>query len=899
MRLLILGCLLLGAWVPTSLHAEEGPGQDRPVVDTVEGRAAHSDLRAYYVNPRSGHPHRRAVEALGSRAANLRAWAGRYLLAFFQQTVADTKQGRAPRKGGLPIGGIAADVATTVRVQAAQELGRQTLAGKGTEALAPALWLFREDPYRANAVHGMRALTHIEAPEVLAVIQEVVEQSHESFEILGFAIGEIGSRKLGGQDDALRRFATHYHPEIRLAARQAAQAVGASDLPAYDKMKPFPPRLGKRLASLAEMPLAKRPEGATWCRVSVTYPPPAWQAGGKPAVRAHEGWYLGQRAGKHELLSWQGTVLQLPADQSEVDKVHLADSVRSILDLRGRVIANRDGAVQQRLMERLGRRSFAHTVGRWDPTLAEGLLSAWLVEAGNQALAADVLVPLLVRVRHEGALFDFFRDGIAARLDQQMLRDFVADRHTPAHAVAEHLSHTRFAGWRHQGRARELGAQLLPLLAADSKPVSLPTPAEWKEAAATLDRPARIRQLADWIRLIRAEQASIPGNVSFAQEQFRRGPGKGAPFTRLINPLLELFNMDLQARELPLLLDVVRSPLYMRAFDLPRFQPHWPRRLYRARWAAVALLETVTQRDDLIAHALVESGSKEAVEAHLTKVASWCEGQGNTRLSDRLATAIARGDDWESAKGGMLMLESLNRDALVKAIGTRITSGTKPVGELLPAAAHLGIPEALEPARALLQAGKEPLRGWAALVVVQHGDRDRREGIDALLEVLRKGKDPILLNNAVDPLLATNDEKARGALIDLLRRLAIGRPTMLLVQRLFLLGHPEAKDFLLEILDGQRKDAVYGYRIWSSGNYQPVPNARALVGELTGWAPALQRRLRAQTVGTPEKNLEVTRTWLEEAFRQIKLGSATDVEKLPVHAPYLGWSGAGGWIRRL
>ncbi len=693
--------------------------------------------------------------------------------------------------------------------------------------------------------------------------------------------------------------ANHYHPEIRLAARQAAQVVGVTDLPAYDKSTAFPPRLVARLAALADLPLAKRPEGAAWRRVSVTYPPPAWQPGGKPAVRDHEGWYLGQRNEQHELLTWEGTVLRLPAAKAEVDKVHLSDSVRAILDLRGKVVANRDGAVQQRLMEMLGRRAFAHTVGRWDPTLAEGLLSAWLVEAGNQALAADLLVPLLVRARHEGVLFEYFRNGLAARLDQQMLRDFVGGRHAPARAVAQHLADARFEGWRHQTRARELSTQLLGVLAADSVPIALPTPAEWKETAAALDRAGRIRQLADWIRLIRAEQVSIPGSVNFAQEQFRKGTGKGSRFTPLINPLIELYNMDLRSRELPLLFDAVRSPDFMRAFDLPRFRPHWPRRLYRARWAVVALMETVAQRDDLLDHALVESGSKEAVAAHLAQVARWCEAQGDTRLSDRLADAIASGDDWESAKGGMLMLESLDRDALVKAVGARITRGAKPVAELLPAAAHLGIPEALGPARTVLQEGKEPLRGWAALVLVQHGDREKREGIDALLEVLRKGKDPVLLNNAVDPLLATNDEKARGALIDLLRRLAIGRPTMQLVQRLFLLGHPEAKDFLLEILEGKRTNAVYGYQIWSSGNYQAVPNARALVGELAEWAPSLQRLLRAQTVGTPEGNLKITRAWLEEAFRQIKLGTIGDIQKLPVHPPFLGWSGAGGWIRRL
>ncbi len=894
-------------WLPTALlfallaSTLAFTAEDQPVVDTVEGRAAHSDLRSYYVNPRAGYPFRRAVEALGSRAPSLRTWGGRYLMAFLEQTVFDSAQGLAPKTSGVPLGGGPGDVATQLRQLAAAELARQTLAGKGTEALSSALWLFRADPSRANAVHGMRALTHIDAPEVLAVIQEVLSGTHESFEILAMAIDEVGHRKLAGQEVALRSIANHYHPEIRLSVRQAAEAVGIKDLPAFDKQTAFPERLAGRLASLADLPLAKRPKDAAWRRVSVTYPAPAWQKGGKPAVRAYEGWYLGERDGQHELLSWEGMVLRLPAATAEVDKVHLSDSVREILDLRRQVTGNRDGAVQQRLMEKLGRRSFAHTVGRWDPTLAEGLLAAWLVEADQQALAAELLVPLLVRARHEGALFDYFRDGIAARLDQQMLRDFVQGRHAPARVMAAHLSHERFAGWQHQPRAQGLATQLLWMRAVDSVAAALPTPEEWKATAAALDRSAQIRQLADWIRLIRAEQQDIPGRVNFAEHQFRSAAGdsKGRRSVRLVNPLVALYGMNLRARELPLLFDTLRSPLYMRAYDLPRFRPHWPRHLYRARWAAVALIETVAQRDDLIDHALIESGTEEAVDTHLSQVAAWCEAQGDTRLSDRLAAAIAEGDDWETAKGGMMMLESLDRSALVKAVGARVTRGAEPLAELLPAAAHLGIPAALGPARTLLQEGQSPIRGWAALVLVQHGDREKREGIDELLEVLRRGKAPLLLNNAVDALLATNDEKARGALIDLLRRLAIGRPTMLLVQRLFLLGHPEAKDFLLEVLEGKRTDAVYGHRIWSSGSYQPVANARALVGELMEWAPSLQSALRAQSVSTEDSNRKLVRLWVEEAFRKIKNGDAGDIGKLPIHAPYLGWSGAGKWIRRL
>jgi hypothetical protein len=895
MRVSILACLLLGLGAGRAFCAE-----DRAVVDSLEGRAAHSDLRTYYVNSRGGYPFRKAIDALGSRAPNLRTWGGNYLLAFFKQTVFDTRTGLSPRVEGMPPGG-GTDVATQLRWQAAQELGRKTFAGKGTEALPSALWLYRDDPLRANAIHGMRALTHIDAIEVVQVIEEVLQGSHDSFEILAMAIDEVGHRKLEGHGETLRALAVHYHPEIRLSATQAAAATGVEELPPYDSAKPFPKRLTGRLAALAAMPYVRRAAAAPWRRLMVTYPAPEWQKGGKPAVRAHMGWYLGQEGDQQRLLSWEGTVRSFPADRVMIEKTQLVDSVREILDLRRQVTADRNGAVQQRLMEMLGRKSFAHTVGRWDPTLAEGLLSAWLVEDGQHALAAELLVPLLVQARHEGALFEYFRDGLAARLDQEMLRDFVAGRHATSRAVAEHLSQPRFAGWRHQPRARELATQLRGIDAADSAALTLPTIADWKKTAATLDRSAQIRQLADWIRLIRAEQQEIPGGVGLAQPQFA-APGagpKGGLGARLINPLVELYNMDLRARELPLLFDTVRSPLYMRAYDLPRFQPHWPNRLYRARWGAVALIETVTQRDDLIDHALVESGTREAVDAHLAEVVQWCVEAGDTRLSDRLVEAIAEGDDWESAKGGMLMLEALDRSALVKAIAARITRGAEPLAELLPAAAHLGVREALAPARALLAEGTSPVRGWAALVLVRHGDREQREGIDQLLEVLRKGKDPLLLNNAVDALLATGDERARSALIDLLRPYAVGKPTMLLVQRLFLLGSPEAKAFLLDILDGKRTDAVYGHRIWTSGTYQPIADARTLALDLLEWAPSIRSALRAQSLASTGNEHKAVRAWIEEAFRHIKNGESWDIVELTVHPPYLGWSGAGRWIRRL
>lgn len=90
--------------------------------------------------------------------------------------------------------------------------------------------------------------------------------------------------------------------------------------------------------------------------------------------------------------------------------------------------------------------------------------------------------------------------------------------------------------------------------------------------------------------------------------------------------------------------------------------------------------------------------------------------------------------------------------------------------------------------------------------------------------------------------MATGDSKAEAALVRLVGLLEEGasiHPPIVVVQRLLLRGQEAARDLLLDVLDGERKDAIYNSWPWSSGHYDLV-NAAGLWSSLLEWTNDLE-----------------------------------------------------------
>lgn len=883
--------------------------EDQPLIDSAPGRAAHADIRAWYRDREGGYPYPKALKQLASPDEAQRRWAGEYLLAFFKQTVEDERQGRTPDRGGYAIGPGPQDLGAELRWLAAGEFAKARLHGDGGDALAPALYLFRDDPRRVHSIAGMRVISKITTPEATAIVSEVVKKRHPSFEILRLGLGQVSDRRLVSHVDDVRALATHYHPDVRKAARGAAPMIGIESLPDFDPLKAFTPGLEQALRDLAAMVFTKIPKGAPWKRAEVTTP--GWSEEDEPWVANYHGWVVAEDAYTIRFLTWEGRQHTFKRSQTALHSESFAEVAARVADLRHRYTTGLDekrepadfdrvGKIGKELEALLGIQRWSYTEGQWAPTLPEGLIAAWAHKQGLLKTCADMLFPILEDTGHERALIDHFTSELAARYDATMIQAFVERDYATALRRARHLSGPLFESWHNQDRARDLAAQLPTRMETDFKTLHLPTPKEWDTLTATMARKEQIRYLAERLRLIRAEQNSIPGGVSFHTEQAKPSPD-GDPWNgeALINPYSELYSMNLAAEELPLLFDTLKSGDFIRAYDMQRFGPRYPFNLYRVRWLAGALVNTSAQ-EQILDRALIEGGTPEELRAHLDAVATWCRAEGTVTLADRLERHVAEGKDWEDVQSAVWTLTHLRKEQLRRAVAHRVGKDSEHRGDLLMLAGHLGVPEALPVARAFLGSPAPAAeRGWAALVAVRFGDRAKREGVDALLAAIRAAKTPALLNSAVDTLLELEDARVDEFLARLLQPAPPTAPTLLVIQRLFVRGHPGARDALLDLFDGKRKGEVYEAHPWMSGDFNHIEPGTGLAWTLAAWSPELDRPGWRATKEERAKAHMACRAWIADAFRRIKAGEAVPIELTPPAEPYVSWSGSGRWIRRL
>jgi hypothetical protein len=116
---------------------------------------------------------------------------------------------------------------------------------------------------------------------------------------------------------------------------------------------------------------------------------------------------------------------------------------------------------------------------------------------------------------------------------------------------------------------------------------------------------------------------------------------------RVINPYVELSRMNLEARELVPLVRLLDSPDHILAYDLPRFMPHFPKTLHRARWLAATLIEAVLG-DDTVSREIVEGTDGAARAKHVEELSARCRAAGERTEADRRAEELrSRTEDGE------------------------------------------------------------------------------------------------------------------------------------------------------------------------------------------------------------------------------------------------------------
>jgi hypothetical protein len=275
-------------------------------------------------------------------------------------------------------------------------------------------------------------------------------------------------------------------------------------------------------------------------------------------------------------------------------------------------------------------------------------------------------------------------------------------------------------------------------------------------------------------------------------------------------------------------------------------------------------------------------------KAHLDEFEKWCETQGGVRLGDRLEREIVTGDDWEAVSAAIADLYELDVTALGRAIEARVPRDPKNRNLLFQVAAFAG------PKPAVLEAARlDKTSPWAAYLIARHGDKTKREGIDALCESLLGTPEEGLQEAAVEAILDSGDAVAGEKLVALFSPVSKVKVSTAVVQRLFEKGRPEARDFLLDLLDGKRLESVK-FR-WV------LDGMEGLLFDLDSWGPmeyprSLMGQAREESV---KARAEVRKAWVRSTFERIKKGEKPALTKPEVHPPFRSWGRGAQWVRQL
>ena len=529
-------------------------------------------------------------------------------------------------------------------------------------------------------------------------------------------------------------------------------------------------------------------------------------------------------------------------------------------------------------------------------TLPEGLVAAWLYERGNKRLTAELLFPRFDAAEDDRWIDWAVRDLIGNVYHQEMLDAFADDRdYELTIRLAKHLSQAVFDGYPYQERAKQLAAQLAKR-GDDFKAFRLPTPAEWTELKKKLNRQQQIEYLAARLRLLNCFQWGQPGGVDYndpqtakpgwrlAEDQMRQRWSN--PYVRhsspVVNPYVELCEMGIQVAELPVLVPFLADENFMLTYSYWRtFHPN--RTLHRVNWAVANLVDGAAKRNLAQLRtftALDEQGRRK----HLDAILDWCHRNAGKTGTNLLLQSLASTQNVnEFLRAANEAGEKRLLDAL-PILMRRFGDFGRCQADVAEICCRLDSADAAAPARKWLTSEDERVRFWSALILLQHGDKSKSEGLAELEPILAKDEGWYRYPHAVDPLLSTKNEKAVDLACGILKKqgFRLNLSSGPILQRLFLAGRQEALDYLLAKLESEKPSGT------ASGAYDDKEVERSLVeGDRTAaivafWqsdgatfdtlAPDDQRRARRKLL----------QDWLKEQFALVRAGKKPGMTVLPV-----------------
>lgn len=852
----------------------------RTLLDSCYEKRTQPDLESCFASLRSDSP-------------KLRRYAGAMLHAMLVTSREDARRGHTPEREGMRLWSGPQEFDGELCWNVARGLAETTWPGDGAEAEPASIWLFRNSPRGDDRTNAMRALTRVRTPGANEIVREVVRGPHPNFAVLALGMSTAGDRGMSDLADAIAALRAHYRDDVRRAAASSARVLGRTDDVAEPVADVVPPTLVRWLELAARLVVEPVPPHAAW--ITATIPADEEQGRNEPYQIA--GWLLDRRAGHEpELLLPFGRRVELRAGITTVP-ASLVTFAKDLLALRARYDES-DMDEQRKIESGLGIQRFMRSSGEeWHGSAAEILVAAWLRERGEEALAAEIVLPLLAGADDEAEFFGGLLSDIASRLDEAMLEAFVVERdYARALEFARRLTHPECSFWHHQDRAIALAEQL-PRRGDDFGARSLPTPEEWTRLQTKLSRREQIVFLLERLRLLNCMQWSNPGGVDYGDDQYRE-PLAARDFERLeastevINPFLTLLAMDPVPEELESLIPLLTSNDYILAFDIERFLPQRPQSLHRVQWVA-GMLFNAAAREELADPRLLR-GSEADRDAHLVELRGWCERMRGIGTADRLAQRLAAATDhtnWRAAFWQLREVDAVRADLGALEYARQHEERRCDVARLL---VLLDSHDHADVARTWETEDGEELRLWARLALVRAGVEDS-ERVGAVLRALEETRDFEVVHAAVEALIACRDPRARAFLVGRLREkdAAVFVPSLAFAQRLMRAGFVEGFDSLASVIDDPAASPLR-VNVASDG---PL-DRETVAWQLRQWCGPRSAQMGLGSED-PSVRHDALRRWLVAEWDAIQAGRASSMQVEGLAVPWGVWLLPGpGWVRR-
>ena len=876
-------CLVVLTIIQPVLHAVSSPAEKSQAEQT-----AWRILGESYVEEKSDKPgfdgmlEQTLQELSGEDESKSRA-AGQLLAALFRQAAADETNGRSAWRPTPYWGRGYESSARETRKHLAQKLEE---AGPSDAAVELAAWLLENEALPEALTAATRMLETNRCAEADQILMEIVQTGTHWKPALVMALKQSGERKLKVKEEWMYEWRHDARKSVRDAANAASTSLQFSAAAAYNPEKAFTPDMAELFANVLAMLPDPPALDARFGMLSETWKMPDQTT----HTRSTYGWLTREQDGVFHVLSWFGESLRIPAKQNECAATFRGcapgEAIASVREMRASLASpgSKDTRAWIAFRGQQTRQNQPLLL-----TLPEALLTAWLFNRGDLALAAEMFFPLLDGISDDRWTMEILRDLIGTQCHLAMLDAFAVRRdYDEAIRLARHLDQPLFNGYQYQQRAQELATQL-PARMEDFKTFTLPTATDWKEMSKNLPREKQVEYLASRLRLLNCFQIGQPGGVDYLATQFSI-PGQHwheeeiLKDQQVINPIREILRLKLVPADIETLAPFLQDDSFMPTFEYWRdFIPD--RSLLRSSSAVVALINSAAFRP-LIEHHNWSSIDATQRVARLQHVEAWIESMSRRPLEEVLRINMREADDgydWKLAAVGATRLSdgSLLGDLLAGA--EKFPECRAKVAELC----FLHAREAAVPtAQKWLESGEAGEKFYGALILIQHGTDQEKQNARKIFANLLSGDAPVsLLLDGAEYALPLDD----GALLPMYCRV-LRREDFdwrwegsRLVHRLFLRKQSEALDAIVESLKSlaapedqktfrggmeQRQSWVKGDRVaeglaWIRKNYNypgyaPDSERSTARDELSEWIKRQYELLQADKP-TPELETDVTR----------------------------------------